>query len=224
MAIFDWKSRLFKNVSYLVLVTIVISGFGQGTTIDCPPVTQESGTKGMSNDAFIHIELFNNSTGSYNSGSDVQAANDAIDGWAAMPGSNQDYSTGNYAGTLTDMELASMGTPSDPVVVVEQLSGAALAAHCGASASCATYLIDPDQTITGGVVYQDPSYEANGAGPPAYPATQAEDLSHEIGIHIDMGWNNCASGNCTLSDAGAGMYTGVGPTPCDTKLATQCGR
>jgi hypothetical protein len=210
------------------LLLLCCSGSWLSAQTDCPTYNQIPGDKGMSNDANMKIVLLNDSTASWATGdaagSPTDSAETAISGWAAMPGSNQDYSvTTNTGAGTTDTGLQATGTAANPVVVVEQLTPAAAATKCNGSVACTTSVQDASGTTTGAIVYVSTAI-VNGTPPADYPSTLTETLSHEIGVHDDMGWADCAGSNCGNTDSGSGMYTAPGPTPCDKAQAKTCGR
>ncbi len=189
-------------------------------TTDCPQYKQivtANGTtdNGMANNANINIQLFNTSAGSFGS-SATTSANSAMSGWMSMAGNNQTSSVSNYTGSLSDTALEATGTATNPVVVVEQLSPTAAAAKCNGSVACTSEVVDANGTTVGAIVWVSTDI-VNGTPPASYPSTLAETLSHEIGVHDDMGWQDCSGANCGNSDSGGGMYNAPGPTPCDSK-------
>lgn len=233
------KSRAFavktSRVGLLALAFTI--GYAQGGS--CPTYTQATAggqpVSGMSNDANIQVDFVNTSDGTWATGDDTGSPQDSaetgVGAWTSMSGSNQDVSAANYSGSLTETQLLETGTAANPVVVVVQMSPTTVASGsnpCGAAgvSSCTHPAVDGNNVIVAAIVYVDSAYVGNGTLPPDYDSTDLTHvLSHEIGVHADMGWQDCASGaNCDNSAAGPGMYTTVGPTSCDVTQAQACGR
>ncbi|HEY2361449.1 MAG TPA: hypothetical protein VGK36_10060 [Candidatus Angelobacter sp.] len=212
-------ARVGSCVFYLFLIVALQIAVAQ--TTDCPQYNQIVGQggivdNGMANNANVNIQLFNNSAGSFGS-SAVTSTQNAMSGWTSMAGNNQTVSVSTYTGSLNDTALEATGTAANPVIVVEQLSPTAAAAQCGGSVACTSPVQDANGTTVGAIVWVSTDV-VNGTPPPNYNSTLDNFLSHEIGAHDDMGWDDCASGaSCANSDSGNGMYAGSGPTPCDSK-------
>lgn len=185
---------------------------------NCPPYAQLHGDNGMSNDANMRIILLDTSTGSFNDPvNQMQSIADAIDGWAATPGNNQDYTVEHMtSGDVATLEAA--GTASRPVVVLVIDSG-----HCNGY-SCSEPHVDSTQTTTSATTWMSP---AEAAGTDPYEGSLPQLMSHEIGAHDDYGWADCANSTACNTNSGTGSATYTkppGPTDCDICQAIQCGR
>ncbi|HEY2913938.1 MAG TPA: hypothetical protein VGK21_11305 [Candidatus Angelobacter sp.] len=215
-------ARIRSYAHYAFLLLAFQLAVAQAT--NCPQYTRivdNSVTdNGMANDANMNVYLFNTSTASFSTSDDAGSARDsaetAVDGWVSMSGNNQDYTVSNYTGSLSDTALEATGTTANPVVVIEQLTPAAAATQCGGPPSCTIPIQNSNGVTTGAMVWVSTAI-VNGTPPSNYPGTLAEVLSHEVGVHDDMGWQNCSGTNCGNSDAGIGLYTAPGPTSCDSK-------
>ena len=183
---------------------------------NCPVIPQATAANGQTNNGFsndpggvnVNVQVVNNSVGSFSS-DQVNSVGTAIEGIAAVPGSNADSNT-TGSNSISGSQVSSANS-SSPLVIVEMATQSQIdnmGGNCAGKSACTNPTLDSNGFVKVSLTLVLPS----AVGSPLFEQL----MTHELGLDA-LGVNDYTGANAqnTIDNPNITSGSPTAPTPCD---------